>query len=768
LLLLVAGASSAETFTSLRAAAASAVDRDTLERASQQLADRLGAFGPSTAPRQFEAAGETLGTLVSRARDLGADAALWLELIEQARALRRHVERARFHLEARQGDDEAALERLYRSRDWQRLDYAEVASGYWLGWAQVSLGQALSPGPERRAAMKAAERAFSRASLELGLPRIATLSLLGLGIVRRELGEPERARRSLERFEALLSRQADPELLVPALYELLVIALEDGDLERARALRDRLPPEALPPERELALAKLEARAWLQHAEAGRGGAEQAAALLRHLNAAGGAHAEFATALVLEHRDVLAGLDVGPTGDLVRAEEAFAAGRFAEASEAYAQALSRASELPGVDLELTRYKHAVSLFESDGERELAIRELERVLAGDGDSLRASAVRLLYVLTAAEATQHPSSASEGRALRAAELLLEIDPDSDEAAHARYRIARDRSAGSGRDPMALLEAIPTSSDAYPSACLERARLRAARLQRHANAGRGLGAEMRAEAKKLRTDLETLQALAREGRLSADPARDARLAVLHAKAADWAGEPGSRVLALVEQAERTPQLDDSGRRALLRLRLRTLCNEGLFDALTEFFDATPEAGVRRDWEIWYETLQRAERQRTPRPPSAWLVRMHARLGELAPQAHRDAAALSEAQVLLRSGRAEEAVAKAGPLVEADPGWGNAWVTYARALDASEEAAGARDAWSQVAAGVEEGSPLWFEAQLGIATALHRLGDSPNACRQLEEVRTLESQPSSAKLRSRYDAELARCAARDAERADD
>jgi tetratricopeptide (TPR) repeat protein len=723
----------AESAGEIAGAAADARDEAALAELAKRLSRLVASLDAAAPPPRLESTTDALGKLVLRAREVEVGEASFDRLLSLGRELGARTRAVREHLEERAGEDEDALEKLYRSDDWQRLDYSDAMLGYWMGWAQLSLGQALRASPERRAAMRAAEAAFARSALELRLPRIAVASLFGLGVARHDLGDLDGARRTLERVKRQIEGSGDGAMLHLVLYELAAIALEQGELERGRGLAARIPAGDLSREQHLGLMRVEAEAWLRRANAGEGGADAAAALLRQLVAEGGDTAQWAAGSIARHWSVLAGRDVGPLGDLLTAEAAFEAGRFAEARDAYARALADPAAVPGLEPATTRYKYARSLAESGG-RSAAADELEKLLAdGGGAPVRGPAAALLHVVAEEIADADPGPTADRRALRAAEILLRVAPDSPGAGIARHRVARAREASDGRrSTLAELAKIPASSPAYPAARLDMARLRSAQLQQLEASGQADTKAGRRAARALAEDLDAVQALITAGRLAPEPGRDATLAVFRAKAAAWSGDAASDVLARVEAAAALPGLEASDRRALDRLRFRALARAGRFAELARARDARSDSEIRRDWPLWREVLAQLEAR--PAPPET-LLPWYARLEPLAPAASRDDLSLEYARALLAAGRADVAVPRARSLALADPSWGDAWILYARALDATGADEDAYLAWSKVAGGVETGSSRWVDATLAAAAAARRLGEPERACRDAAEL---------------------------------
>jgi hypothetical protein len=722
-----------------------------------RLAASAAALGAGTPPAQLEASVERLGELVSRARAEGAPPTQQQRLLETAERLSSAAESARHSMEARAGDDEAALEALYRSTDWQRLDYVDGLLGYWRAWAAAGRAQALPAGPERKKLLQQAERGFSRSASELRLPGLARSSLLGLGAVRRELGDRDGAREALTRLEKLLGDGSDPPTLASVRFELAVLAFQDGDLARGRALAAQLAQGGrLTPAQQIGLARVEAEALLSARRAGKAGPEasaEAAALLRQLSSGGGVAGDeggrAAMALLLAYRHELEGQDVGAAGALVTAESAFEAKRWAEARDAYAQALGGGAALPESARDVARYKYAVALAQT-GARSEASSQLEGLLAGGAKrldpALRAPAARLAFTLARVEASESKDAAAEARLAAAADRLLALAPDAPEAADAKLVAALSKGEGAaGR--RAALEAVAPGSAGYGVARYELVRDRAAELGRLEEQGRVESAEGRRVAAALAADLDTVTRLAGEGKLDAALASAPTLAVLRARAASSDGEAPDAVLARIAAAEARPGLDAGERRSLARLRAKTLARAGRFPELEATLARSDAAALADDAAGWLAVLQELDAQRSPAPPPALVIGFATRLREATKGAVSEAAGIVETRALVRAGKAEDAARLAESLVAADAASGDARVALARAFDASGDAASAARVWGEVAGGVERGSGRWLEATLARVAAQRKDGDAAGACATLSAA--LEGEGGDAAARS-------------------
>ncbi len=689
---------------------------------AQALAARVAS---GARPPALAAAAEEFGQLVDRARAANARAPAVDRLLSAGVALADAIERERDRLEDATGDREDALEALYASDDWRRLDYAAVLHRYWTGWAEIRRGE-VSEGAARKKAFQRAERAFSRTSLEVSLPRVATLSLLGAAIARRELGATARARQALERFEAQVTRSGDAELLAPALLEATRLALDEGDLERADALFARIPADRIGTEQRMGFEQLRTEALLAAAKKGDpGAAARAATSLRKLLAAGGDYARAAVAMAMTHREQLAAADLGTLGAWLAAEDAYADGRYADARDRYAALLGEGNAPPGLDRNVARYKFAAAVSQAGGNRAAALAALDALLAGDqGGELRQPAARMAFALAALEHDAKRDANSEARLSREARRLLAVDPGAPAADQARVIVAR---SGKG-DSLALLDAVAPESPTFGNALAERVRLRGVRLQRRENRGRRPDAS---EARRLLADLDTLVARER----APDPTRDRQLRLLAAKASQWSGAPVDRVLARVAAAE-VPGQSASQSRALLRVRLAALAGARRFDAaLAEFARAT-DRDVRRDYAVWSEAARRLAAAGLParRREPLW-----ARLARNAPDASEASARLEWAKTLHATGDSAGAVREADLLLAADPTWGDPALLRARALTGLPDHAASVEAWGAVVSGVEPGEPLWAEALLEMAAAARRADDEKAACLPVAALRAPE-----------------------------
>jgi hypothetical protein len=750
--LAVASSAPAQTEPSLATAAATAPDAAGLAKVSRELKASLPPDAGDTTATELESAASTYGALVARAQELAMPAAIFTELAALGEHLEERVTARRERQENDAGEDEALLDALYRSDAWHSLSGSRVEVSFWLGWAQLTRVQRGLDAAERESALAGAERAFARGARALAFPDRALRSTLGLGIVRREQGDLEGARKSLERLQAQRAIRSDPALMNLVRFELALTAIDALDLARGRQLAEELASSgALTPEQQRALDAREVRAWLRisreevEPQAKEMAAEKAAEKLRVLLGRGGRDTDVAVAIVAQFADDLVGRDLGPIGALLAADHAYQAGDCVRALPSYAAAL--AEPLPaGVDTARARLRVA-SCKARAGRGDEAMEDLDALLEAHlTPDQRRDAARLLHSLaeSSARATQRPADVE--RANRAARLLLSLAPESEGADLAHYRRARDLARqGQTRAALAELSKIPPESAAYPAALLERIRLQAERLDRRS-------------AKELAASLDEAGALRESGALAEDPEQEATLATMRARAALLAGEDLTAVEAWIAQARAHERLTEAARQELVSLEIRALAGAGAASRVTALLEDRNDAQLAAELRAWEAALPALESSASMRGA---LPEILARLLQVAPASSRVDLRLGRIDALRRAGRDPEAVSEARQLASDEPESGDAWLALARGLDAlgSEEARDeSREVWRRIASSAVAGSASWWEARLSLAEEAFANEKPKKGCRWLEPTGDLAPAPG---FESRVERARAQCKTR-------
>ena len=750
----------AVTPSEIQTQATSAVDGHSISKLAGHLERIIGGYGPSNGGAEFEIAARGLGELVTRARRLQVAGSLYQRLVELALQLRTSVTRAREAREDEAGGSEASLEKLYRSLDWNHLAYAKVASQYWTAWARLGWAEGLPAGQARTTLLQKAEGGFIRGTLEVRRPWLARDSLLGAGIARRQLGKLKGSARAFQRLETILAPEGETPLLNALRVELAGLALERGRLSEAQRLMSLLPPGAIDSERAQAMGLMEAKGRLEQVRSGGQGAARAAELIRRVVEGGGEASRSAVGLALEFKKELAGQSLGLASDLIDGEEAFAARRFAAARDSFASLIARKKKMPGLDQSVIQYKYAASLSET-GDQKKAVEVLDRLLRKKlSPSIAVPAARLRYALAAQEVKNKSTANNRKRLLRAAERLVKVAPDAQEASAARIWLARAREQGGSIDKaIALLEKNAPESAAYPATRLELISLRADKLGRFDPASDAGNSRMKKEGKKLLADLDAVPELERAGRLETDSARAAVLAVLRAKALAWSGDTPANVLAAIVRAEQGQDAVPGSREDLLRLRLAMLTRAGRFTDVQKLFSSRRDKAITENWEIWFEALNRMDKQKKPRAPAKTVAAVAGRVSTIKEFPALDAAETIQARALMRAGSPARAASVARHVIDRGAPSGPAWFTYARALEASSDNEKAMRAWRSMVTGLDEGTVHWLDAKLGVARSARASGHFRISCMAIDDAAAVVPDYGSLGRKKKFDALTPGCA---------
>jgi hypothetical protein len=750
----------AVTAAEIQAAAKAAEDGNAIAQQAEKLDGLISSYRSSTGGAEFEITARALGELVTRSRQLKVTASLYERLVEVALNLRKNVTQAREAREDQAGGSEAALEKLYRSLDWNHLDYSKVASQYWTAWARLGWAEGLPEGQARTELLQRAEGGFVRGTLEVRRPWLARDSLLGAGIARRQQGKLKGARRAFQRLETILSALGESDLLNALRIELAGLALESGRMSEAQRLMGKLPPNAIDKGRAQAMRLLEAKGWLEQAQSTGKGAGRAADLIRDVIKNGGDEARSAVGLALQYKKELEGQSLGMASDLIDGEEAFSNREFAKARDSFARLIERKSDMPGLNQSVILYKYAASLSET-GDRKTAMGVLKRLLRMRmSPDVAAPAARLAYALAAQTLKQKKSKANRKALLAAGERLLKIAPDAPEADAARIWLARAREdGGSISKAIALLEQNKVENVAYPASRLELVSLRSDKLGRYDPAADAGNKKMKTEGRKLLKDLDEVRKLVGEGRLDADPARAAVLAVIRAKAYGWSGEAPNTVLEAVSLAEKSQKSVPGAAADLLRLRLAMLTRAGRFGDVEKLFSKRRDKSILNDWKIWFEALDRLESQKKPRAPAKTVASVGARVATIRGFPALDQAEIIQAKALLRAGDPERAVTVARHVIDRGSPSGPAWVLYANALESAGNFEKATHAWRSMLTGLDEGTTYWLDAQLGVARSAHASGHFRLSCLAIDDAAAIAPDFGGSGRKKQFDALVPGCA---------
>lgn len=678
------------------APAAAAADSSGITIVAEQLLVSVASKPEGLAPEDFGSAADAFGKLVARARDLGVGEAQFVSLAAAGERLRAACRAKVRDLERATGEDEAALEALYRSDRWYEINHALSAFGYWRAWALLGAAEA-RPSSERLQLLHRAEAGFKATSVRILYPGLVQGSWLGLGYVELARDNLDAAQRRFERLVQALADRPDNEIRKLAETELTLLAVRRGEAMAVAAL----PREPLSPTRAAVVVE-EAFALLERRRRENIGAMPAGERLRKL-IADGYLSDGLLGRILAYRDEIVGEDLGVISRLIDAEFAYAYEQYKTTVIKYRQFREQGGERLPLDISPFHYHYVIALLRTGLPREARL-ELERLRRDrpPRSEVAAALPKLEWLVAEAVYDQHPTEANRDYFERSAAAFVAAAPADRDAAAAHLGLAR-----AGRDPRAVARHLRVArTDPTLRAGVALTALHRAISDFNRATARGDGAE---QAQLARAILASLEDLPKQQR------REPWQRALALQMRAVLGEDPVKVLAAIDAMLVESTTDSRVRPVLLWARLRVLAASGDSAGLLAMADQIVARGADADGERqFYQFLLELERKQ--------------QFALLAPLAERFALALTgqgsdQRQLgLLRVrtaaalGDIEEAFAIARDLAQSFPNSGDAWRAYAEVAGRAGRDFEADRGWAQIAAATPVGSPPWRTA------ILHRL----------------------------------------------
>lgn len=660
-----------------------AADADPLGRAHALLAG-LDDSAPS---ERFAQTARDFGGLVDEVRAAGAADATLIAMRKLAADLRKRSLARLQGAEAAAGDDEGALESLYRSQVWEHLSFAMSAFPFWGSWLDLALAERPSQAANRVQLLWRAKRGFRAASMQIYQPSLVYGGWLGVGFVARAEGQDARARQVFESLKKALS--FDPNHPVRKLVD-EELARMDGRLPAPVTTAAPATPAAA-----WAAQRAEALALLARHRKSQDGARDAAALLREIIDGGGMTMSLLVE-VLGYLGEIVGQDLREYTALIDAEYAFTNEQWYSAVQKYQAFFAADARGIGLQFERFRYRHALACYKAELSGDAA-RLAERLLATRNldAELRKAATKLAYVARASRADAKSTADARAALASAAKRFLAASPSDPDADGARVLLAQ--SSGDTGEALRLLSGVKGDGAARASAASTRFHLVATRFAKEANRP---GA--------------ALDSLAREGlaawnELPADERKRAENLAFFLQLKAVADKDPAAVLAEIARADAAPEASASSRRAYFWARLRCYDRLGEPQRVREDIARLGDAAVP-SWmaEALYPwVLRQAD------PARADYAGMLApKLRQLPDMERRFR--LLEIESLLAGERGEDAYERARALVADYPKAGDGYRMLAKSAQATRRLVEADNAWSVITDKVPPSYEVWWEGMLG------------------------------------------------------
>ncbi|MEM7540501.1 MAG: hypothetical protein AAF384_02825 [Pseudomonadota bacterium] len=592
------------------------------------------------------------------------------------------------NVEGEAGESEAALERLYRSAQWDNLSFALAAFPYWRAWIDIAYADHVDAG-EQLTVLSRAHRGFRTASMQLFRPGLIFGGWLGLGYVALARGEEAQATRIFENLQEALAAEEDHPIREAVELELRLLAVKRGQVKNT-------PIPKTIGEAEASILRAEAFALLKKQRNGQGGGVLAAERLNKLIKAGYLDQQLVDDMIY-YRQEVASQDVGRYTDLAAAEYALEYDHYFTAIEKYSRFFR--TPLPAnVNFEWYRYRWALAAYK-DGILGTAadILEKQRRLKDLDPDLQRSIAKLLYVVYAAR-EQKGGSSDNRRALRsAAQNFIQKSPNDPGADSARLMIAQtSNNVSAARKSLSQVRSKESLQGAFEATAFHIVAREFIEAINRPGLGNGYNLA--------KQGLKTWPKLAKKDR------RNPQNLSIFVQMRSLVDKDPEAVLRSVDQIEQSGVKNLDVKRALYWSRLRLYERLGKAERVGEFIRA--EANNRlTGWKLEYlypwviereEAVEKLDYAKLMLPAVEDDPEMDRRLRKLI------------VDLLIELDRDEEAYNEAKAFVDVHKNSGDGWMLLGRTAAATDKPFEADRAWSVVTDRATPVNIIWWEGMLG------------------------------------------------------
>ncbi len=377
---------------------------------------------------------DSYGNLVSKTREIGGSKKDYEQLINNADGLRARCRDKVRALESTTNENEASLEKLYRSDVWHDINYALSAFSYWQAWAMLGIAHSKEGERDQISWLNKAESGFQASSVRILYPGIVYGSWLGMGYVAAARGEQALAEKRFSRLVQALVSDPDNPVRKIADAELTVLAIRRGEIRPTQAIK----AEPLTP--SLANVYLEeAFALLQQHRDTQTGKIAAGERLKRLIAEGYLNSSLVNR-IMSYRDEIVGQDIGVFSFYVDTEFAYAYQQYDTTVLKYREFTRNGGLDLLINLRTLQYHYAVALLKI-GQFHDAYNVAEK-LRGEGD-LPQAVVKALpkfsFLVAQSLYEQKNSNRNRTQALNAAEYFLTKNGDDPDIASAHLLLGQ-----------------------------------------------------------------------------------------------------------------------------------------------------------------------------------------------------------------------------------------------------------------------------------------------------------------------------------------
>ncbi len=647
----------------------------------------LDALTPTTDTAQFATTARSFGALVDEVRQQGAPDEVLIKLRKLASNMRKQTEERLRAAEAAAGEDEGALEQVYRSQVWEDLSFSLVAFPFWGSWLDLTLADRPARAADRAQLIWRARRGFRAASMQIYQPSLVYGGWLGLGFAAVAEKKPAQAREIFNSLIKSLSFDAQHPVRKAAEAELAVLAKGP----QAAPAPDQQPVEgaSVPnPVRDELFALLE-----QHRKT-KVGAREAGARIRQLLA----DDRVSMALIvdlMQYRAEIVSEDTGWLTPLFAAEFALGNQQWITAAQKYREFFAKRRDNRQLNFNRFRYRYAVACLKADLNDDAAeiaddLLDAPRLEA----ELERAAAKLAYVARAKRPDAKSTGGSRAELKAAAQRFIKLNPADPDALGARITLAQ--SAGDTAGALKLLSQIKSPAGAAGSVETSRFYVIAREFAKQANRP---GAQLDALA---RDGLKVWAALPEEQR------KNKQNLVFSLQLRAVADSDPAAVLKAIALAEQQPGVSVNDQRVYFWSRLRLYDRQNaprLALGQVEAAGAVVPAWMAEQLYPWVKQLKdtalQAEFAAALAPKLKALPEMERRFR------------LLHIELLLADGQGEAAYTASRALVADYPKTGDGYRMLARSAQQTKRLIEADNAWAIITKKVPPSFPIWWDGML-------------------------------------------------------
>ena len=382
----------------------------------------------SDASRIARAARE-LGPVVDEARKISLRLEQLRILRDLLEVMRTRTEQLLAGAEYKTRQNEAGLERLYRSQEWDDLGFAEASFIYWAAWIDLEIARQTLSGKD--SILARAREGFQTASLQLFRPGLFYGGWLGIACVDLEQGHFARAQQIFRKLDEALSASPDSPIKKAILLEIRLQEAHMGNTG-ATGISHNIDAE------QAEMLRMEVFALLERSRKEGRILEGVTPRLQALINAGRLDQSLLENMMAYAQEIAA-IDVRPWNVLAAAEFRLQHKDYQKALQEYEAFFNEFIAYQEINLDGFRYRWAFAAYK-DGSYQAALRILEKLARRQRltTELDKAVAKLLYTVHVARELSGAANTDRKSLHAAAQQFVYKNPDDPEADNARLYLA------------------------------------------------------------------------------------------------------------------------------------------------------------------------------------------------------------------------------------------------------------------------------------------------------------------------------------------